>query len=337
MKPSTCKQIRKPRNIHNSKDVFPIDIRSLGRPLNAAMLSLSPYFVHAVTVLEQALNNMTRRNDCQVSLLSYGLDVSFREIPDREAISFSHSEFNHQCIVSISQPFINLVAEAFYGGTPHFSPNKPTALFNQAAAEQGEEQPDEPQSTTSADNHPDTGIDTDTQVTADSYSDDFSVQPLNASEKRVQARIAATILNELSHKWQVSTDTSKIKNGTLSAVFSVQIEDTYGEINLQLDEELLLKLTAKDMVKTQDPQQLETLRELHLKKVPLRLNAVLSRQTLALDQVLKLKVGDIITSDIQEIVEVNAGSQPLYQAHVVERNGHLVLQVVNTITPQERN
>lgn len=317
METSNSRNKTKPRNIHSSKNVFPIDIRSLGRPLNAAQQSLSPYINQSVKVLEQTLNNMTRRTDCQVKLLSYGLEVSYQEIKDREPICFTHNKYNGQCLVSISQSLIHLIAEAFYGGTPTFC--------HQEAAN----------SNTS--DLPDTDIDAAVGHSGiHSYSTVLN-QPMNASEKRVQARLAATLLNEVSHQWQVSAEQPTFTNGVLHAKFAIQIEDSYGEIHLHLDDDLLLQLTAEDVVTKSDPALVDSLREAHLKQVPLRLGAVLSRQTLTLDQVVNLKVGDIISTEIQEVVDVHAGTLPLYQAHVVERNGHLVLQVIDNITPQERN
>ena len=315
MKPSISKNKVKPRNIQSSKNVFPIDIRSLGRPLNAAQQSLSPYISLSVKALEQTLNNMTRRSDCHVKLLSYGLDVSYQEIKDREPICFSHNAFGGQCLVSISQPLTHLIAEAFYGGTPCFTVanNVSNGTANEIQGENNIEPNEE------------------------GTIEQTKVQPMNASEKRVQARLAATLLNEISHQWQVSNEQPAFSNGVLHAKFAIQIEQSYGEIHLHLDDDLLLQLTAKDVATQTEPTKVDNLREMHLKQVPLRLNAVLSRQTLALDQVINLKVGDIITTDIQEVVDVHAGTLPLYQAHVVERNGHLVLQVIDNITPQERH
>ena len=315
MKPSISKNKVKPRNIHSSKNVFPIDIRSLGRPLNAAQQSLSPYITQSVKALEQTLNNMTRRTDCHVKLLSYGLDVSYQEIKDREPITFSHNAFGGQCLVSISQPLTHLIAEAFYGGTPCFA-----ATDN-----------------ISNDTADDMLGNNDIESSDDGEVASTKVQPMNASEKRVQARLAATLLNEISHQWQVSNEQPTFSNGVLHAKFAIQIAQSYGEIHLHLDDDLLLQLTAKDVVSQTEPTKVDDLREMHLKQVPLRLNAVLSRQTLALDQVINLKVGDIIATDIQEVVDVHAGTLPLYQAHIVERNGHLVLQVIDNITPQERH
>ena len=315
MKPSISKNKVKPRNIHSSKNVFPIDIRSLGRPLNAAQQSLSPYITQSVKALEQTLNNMTRRTDCHVKLLSYGLDVSYQEIKDREPITFSHNAFGGQCLVSISQPLTHLIAEAFYGGTPCFA-----ATDN-----------------ISNDTADDMLGNNDIESSDDGEVASTKVQPMNASEKRVQARLAATLLHEISHQWQVSNEQPAFSNGVLHAKFAIQIAQSYGEIHLHLDDDLLLQLTAKDVVSQTEPTKVDDLREMHLKQVPLRLNAVLSRQTLALDQVINLKVGDIIATDIQEVVDVHAGTLPLYQAHIVERNGHLVLQVIDNITPQERH
>lgn len=309
MKPSISKNKIKPRNIHSSKNVFPIDIRSLGRPLNAAQQSLSPYIYQSVKVLEQTLNNMTRRTDCHVKLLSYGLEVSYQEIKDREPICFTHNQFDGQCLVSISQPMIHLIAEAFYGGTPRFSLQGKTDPSDIAG----------------------------TAVDSLAEEENTSGKPMNASEKRVQARLAATLLNQISHQWQVSTEQPRFSNGVLHAKFAIQIEDSHGEIHLHLDDDLLLQLTAKDVVTQVEPAKIASLREMHLKQVPLRLNAVLSRQTLTLDQVISLNVGDIISTEIQEVIDVHAGTLPLYQAHVVERNGHLVLQVIDNITPQERH
>ncbi|MGR5142417.1 FliM/FliN family flagellar motor switch protein [Photobacterium sp. DNB23_23_1] len=317
MKPSISKNKIKPRNIHSSKNVFPIDIRSLGRPLNAAQQSLSSYIYQAVKALEKMLNNMTRRADCHVKLLSYGLEVSYQEIKDREPICFTHNQYDGQCLVSISQPLTHLIAEAFYGGTPNFSHQNAAVPANITGVVTGEESPDKATDATSAPEN--------------------KIPLMNASEKRVQARLAATLLNQISHQWQVSTEHPAFNNGVLHAKFAIQIEDSHGEIHLHLDDDLLLQLTAQDVVTQIDPAKVDSLRDMHLKQVPLSLNAVLSRQTLTLDQVINLNVGDIISTEIQEVVDVNAGTLPLYQAHVVERNGHLVLQVIDNITPQERH
>ncbi|WEM42981.1 FliM/FliN family flagellar motor C-terminal domain-containing protein [Photobacterium sp. DA100] len=264
---------------------------------------------------------MTRRTDCHVKLLSYGLDVSYQEIKDREPICFTHNQFDGQCLISISQPLTHLIAEAFYGGTPDFSHQGKAEATDIAdgkteAAAENQAAGEEPEA---------------------SANTVFKAPPMNASEKRVQARLAATLLNQISHQWQVSSEQVKFSNGVLHAKFAIQIEDSHGEIHLHLDDDLLLQLTAQDVVSQTEPAKVESLREMHLKQVPLRLSAVLSRQTLTLDQVINLNVGDIISTEIQEVVDVHAGTLPLYQAHIVERNGHLVLQVIDNITPQERN
>ena len=301
MKPSINKNKVKPRNIHSSDNVFPIDIRSLGRPLNAAQLSLSPYISQSVKALEQMLNSMTRRTDCHVKLLSYGLEVGYQEIKGREPVCFSHNNFGGQSIISLSQGLTHLIAEAFYGGTPNFSRDE------------------------NADGNTET------------LSPAENAKPMNASEMRVQARLAATLLNEISHQWQATNDKPAFNNGVLHACFSIQIEDYQGELHFHMDDELLLQLTASDVVARPDAEKVSAARDMLLKQVPLRLNTVLSRQTLTLDQVINLKAGDIIATEIQEVVDVHAGTLPLYQAHIVERSGHLVLQVIDNITPQERN
>lgn len=158
---------------------------------------------------------------------------------------------------------------------------------------------------------------------------------LNASEQRVQARLAKVILQQLDTSWRENTHTAPLSSCCLNAHFELTVGEVVGKLSLQMDDELLIALGQASNTVELDPQELADRRHKQLCKIPVQLNAVLAQQTMSLEQVTQLKVGDIITSDIQEIVEVSAGAQKLYRARVSEQNNHLVLQITDHLNPAE--
>ncbi|WP_413112618.1 FliM/FliN family flagellar motor switch protein [Thaumasiovibrio sp. DFM-14] len=268
------------------KHAVALDIRSLGRPLNAAKLHLSQYFTNGVKALEQRLCAMTRRNDCMVSLLRFGLEPMAQESYNDDIVYFKHGRFAGTVAVSAQQNLINQIADAYYGGTPSFT--------EQEAA------------------------------------------PMNASELRVQARLGATVLSQLCSDWHTTNSASGIEGSVLYAVYAVQIGQLYGEVSLQIDDNLMLSLAMPAASHTLNSEHFKPLLSSQLKRTPVSLHATLSKQVLPLSQVLTLKEGDIIGADIQEELTVCAGPLPLYKAKIAEKNNHLVLKVTDHITPSER-
>lgn len=159
--------------------------------------------------------------------------------------------------------------------------------------------------------------------------------PLNSSEKRVQARLGATVLNQLSSEWQTVTPHSPLDTTTLHVVFNITIGESVGQLSMQIDDHLLIHLGQPTASVVRDPQEIEERRSKQLQQVPVQLNAVLASQKISLNQVSKLKVGDIISADIKELVDVSSGAQKLFKARVSEQNNHLVLQVTDHINPSE--
>ncbi|MCK6263372.1 FliM/FliN family flagellar motor switch protein [Vibrio sp. ZSDE26] len=166
-------------------------------------------------------------------------------------------------------------------------------------------------------------------------NDTHSHPPLNSSEKRVQARLGATVLNQLSSEWQTVSTHEPLDSTTLHVLFTITIGDRVGQLSLQLDDHLLIHLGQPTAPIIRDVQEVEDRRNKHLQQVPVQLNAVLASQRISLNQVSKLKVGDIISADIKELVEVSSGAQKLFRARVSEQNNHLVLQITDHINPSE--
>lgn len=167
------------------------------------------------------------------------------------------------------------------------------------------------------------------------HSEETNHPPLNSSEQRVQARLGATVLNQLSSEWQTVTPHSSLDTTTLHVVFNITIGEKTGQLSVQLDDHLLIHLGQPTAPIIRDPSELEDRRSKQLQQVPVQLNAVLASQRISLNQVSKLKVGDIISTDIKELVEVSSGKQKLFLARVSEQNNHLVLQITDHINPSE--
>ncbi len=164
---------------------------------------------------------------------------------------------------------------------------------------------------------------------------DMSSIELNSSEQRVQARLSAVVLNQLDSAWHSPKQASPLESCCLHVQFDISIGDVHGALSMQLDDNLLIALGKPHNPITATPEEINERRSKQLRHVPVCLNAVLAQQTMSLDQVTQLKVGDIISADVQEIVEVSSGAQKLFLARVSEQNNHLVLQITDHINPAE--
>ncbi|MDN2479888.1 FliM/FliN family flagellar motor switch protein [Vibrio agarivorans] len=271
-------------------DVFNIDPRTLGRPLNIAKANLTPKLKSIEETLTMAINSMTRRCDSQVELKSIAVDMK-PSVPLHTAPSFfSHSSHRGVCRLELSLHLLAQLAEAFYGGKPCFSAHA---------------------------------------------SSNVTHLRLNASEKRVQTRLSSVVLNQIDANWSPLDNSPEFNTACLSVRFDIVIGELRGELSLQLDDELLIALGEPTKTTSYTSEEINDKRNHQLRQVPVKLNAVLAQQRMPLEQVAQLRVGDIITSDIKEIVEVSSGEQKLFLARISEQNNHLVLHITDHINQTE--
>ncbi len=268
------------------KQAVSLDVRSLGRPLNAAKGHLEKYFNNGVKALENQLCAMTRRNDCLVSLLRYSLEPKTHAHYNDDSASFNHELSAGLATISAEQPLMNQVADAYYGGSPKFVEQISTIM--------------------------------------------------NASEQRVQARLGATILSQLSSEWRSNNETVAQSQSVLHVVYAIQIGELYGELSVQLDDTLMLALAMPATSQSLDEKSFSPRIQKQLQHTPVVLKATLCQHVMPLSQVLNLKAGDIVGADIQDTLRVYAGPMALFNARIAEKNSHLVLQVTSHISPSER-
>ncbi|MDR9827872.1 FliM/FliN family flagellar motor switch protein [Vibrio sp. FNV 38] len=270
-------------------DVFNIDPRTLGRPLNIAKANLTPKVKAIESTLSMAINSMTKRCDAQVTLNEICIDMTSPTSLHSSISYFSHSTHDGNCSVEISVALLTQLAEAFYGGKADFSKG---------------------------------------DISAES-------QHLNASEKRVQTRLGAIALKELDPHWTLKAKSTAIEGCCMNAQFEISIGERKGQFNLALDDGLLIALGEPGKSSSLTPEEINQKRNHQLRQVPVRLNAVLAQQNMSLDQVAQLRVGDIIATDIKEMVEVSSGQQKLFLAQVSEQKNHLVLHITDHINQAE--
>lgn len=270
-------------------DVFNIDPRTLGRPLNIAKANLTPNLHSIEDALAAAINAMVRRSDCHIELKSLSIEMKPKKPLHSAACFYQHTSHQGVCRLEVNHYLLTQLAEAFYGGKPSFS----------------------------------------------SEFSDVSQLRLNASEKRVQARLGAIALKQLDTNWRVLETSPAFETCCLHAQYEISIGELKGELSVSLDDNLLVALGESNKAATLSPEAINEKRNHQLRQVPVKLNAILAQQSMPLEQVAQLRVGDIITSDIKEIVEVSSGEQKLFLARVSEQSNHLVLHITDHINPTE--
>ena len=147
---------------------------------------------------------------------------------------------------------------------------------------------------------------------------------ITSSDLRLQQRIAKLISTHIAPEsmWH-PIDAITGKDIALRAELTVSLKDITGSIYIDLDSALIqtlineLNLCPSDAIQEKFEQALVN--------TPVKLNTVLCRKTLPLDQVLKLQPGDIINIELLSNMPVSIGQERLFTGHVAEQSGQLVL------------
>ncbi|PJC86438.1 flagellar motor switch protein FliM [Vibrio sp. HA2012] len=156
-------------------------------------------------------------------------------------------------------------------------------------------------------------------------SDDSTQEdPLTSSDLRLQHRIAKLIASYIAPEdmwYQIDAITGR--DISLRAEFTISLKDFSGVLCLDLDSSLV-----QTLIDELDLSPSKALKEKFAKALvdtPVKLNTVLCRKTLSLDEVLKLRPNDIINIDLLSSMPVSIGKERLFNGHIAEQNGQLVL------------
>jgi len=149
-------------------------------------------------------------------------------------------------------------------------------------------------------------------------------QSLTASDLRLQERISRVITNWLAPQemWQTCDYEAPCGIG-LHAELSITLEDYQGVIHLKIDNTMIQ--TMIEQLELQEAKDLFQPFCRSLESTPVRLNAVLSKKTMTLSDVVKLQPNDILPVELLNIVPVSIGPHPLFTGRIAEQDGQLVL------------
>ncbi|GAL14354.1 hypothetical protein JCM19233_5366 [Vibrio astriarenae] len=100
-------------------DVFNIDPRTLGRPLNIAKANLTPNLHSIEDALAAAINAMVRRSDCHIELKSLSIEMKPTKPLHSAACFYQHTSHQGVCRLEVNHYLLTQLAEAFYGGKLH--------------------------------------------------------------------------------------------------------------------------------------------------------------------------------------------------------------------------
>lgn len=148
--------------------------------------------------------------------------------------------------------------------------------------------------------------------------------PLTASDLRLQERISRILINWFAPQdmWQVCEYEAPRGIG-LHVKISIMLEDYQGVIHLKLENAMIHTLI----------EQLELYNDTDLyqpfcrslESTPVRLNVVLSKKVMPLNDVMRLQPQDILPIELLNNAPVSIGLQPLFSGRIAEQNGQLVL------------
>ncbi|PWI33025.1 flagellar motor switch protein FliM [Vibrio albus] len=147
---------------------------------------------------------------------------------------------------------------------------------------------------------------------------------ITSSDLRLQQRIAKLFASHIApaDMWHI-VDAISGKEISLRAEFTLSLNDISGSLYIDLDSTLVQTLVDELNLGTHPAIQDKF--DKALENTPVRLNTVLCRKTLPLDQVLKLQPDDIINIELLSNMPVSIGQERLFTGHVAEQNGQLVL------------
>ncbi len=147
---------------------------------------------------------------------------------------------------------------------------------------------------------------------------------LSNSDLRLQEKIGKLIINWLAPNevWHLS-DFEPSQGLGLYATIKVEVANASGVIHLRLNEELITVLTEQLGLKSN--QDLYKPFCHSLESTPVKLNALLSKKTLPLSDLVTLKPDDILPIELLSDVPVSIGQERLFTGQVADRDGQLVL------------
>ncbi|OLQ79147.1 hypothetical protein BIT28_02070 [Photobacterium proteolyticum] len=147
---------------------------------------------------------------------------------------------------------------------------------------------------------------------------------VTSSDSRLQQRMGQLVASYIApeNMWQ-STEASFSDEIGLQATFIIKHGNTSGELLIELDAILIQTLIDELVVDSQEPIQAKFADA--LSRTPVKMNAVLCRKKMPLDQVLNLQPNDIINIDLLSNVPVSIGQEHLFNGRVAEQNNQLVL------------
>lgn len=147
---------------------------------------------------------------------------------------------------------------------------------------------------------------------------------LSNSDLRLQEKIAKLISNWLapSEMWTL-TEYEPSQGLGLYATIKVDFAEMSGFIHIKLNDELITVLS--DQLGLKANQALYEPFCHSLESTPVKLNALLSKKTLPLSDLLALKPDDILPIDLLSDIPVSIGQEHLFTGQVAEKDGQLVL------------
>lgn len=147
---------------------------------------------------------------------------------------------------------------------------------------------------------------------------------ITSSDLRLQNRLVKLFASFIApeNMWQ-STEDATYGEMSLRVEFVLSVQDASGTFRLELDDTLVGNLIDKLNLLPSLPSQ-EQFTQV-LTKTPVKLNTILCRKVLPLDQVLTLKADDIIHIELLSNMPVSIGQECLFNGHIAEQNGQLVL------------
>lgn len=147
----------------------------------------------------------------------------------------------------------------------------------------------------------------------------------------LQLRVFMRALHGTDYDWQlrmVAHDSLPRRGEWLSAPLRLKLFDQ------QLGWRLWLPVWELDDRSGAAPVQRAEL-EQAAARLPVQLRVVLAKKSLKLEQLLGLRVGDVLPIDLAELAAATISGQPCLRGRVAEKNQGLVFQVSEVIDPQQ--
>ncbi|MDN3609467.1 FliM/FliN family flagellar motor switch protein [Vibrio ostreicida] len=147
---------------------------------------------------------------------------------------------------------------------------------------------------------------------------------LSNSDLRLQEKVGWLIASWLAPKEMWSRSQVEPTEGHgLYAALNVNIDDHQGTIHIKLDE--LLVNTLTEQLELTPHESLYQPFCQSLTSTPVKLNVLLSKKTMPLNELILLQPNDVLPIDLLTSVPASIGNEPLFAGRVAEKDGQLVL------------